>query len=126
MQMSLTVPPRRSRSSQLQAPSVDQVLPSLTPQLRQTLGILDGAPRGIAELTVATLGLGSHLTLKGLGIVVFNESDVEATSLKITKLGHEVIAACARFAPRARAPQRPATERSRTRLRWPARLARPT
>jgi predicted component of type VI protein secretion system len=98
--MSLTVPrPRRSRSSQSLARSVDQVFPSLTTELRQTLGILDGAPRGIAELTIATLGLGSRLTLKGLGIVEFNESDLEATSLKITKLGHEVIAACAQYAP---------------------------
>lgn len=98
--MSLTVlRPLRARSSQSQARSVDQVLPSLTADLRQTLGILDGAPRGIAELTISTLGLGSRLTLKGLGIVEFKESDLEATSLKITKLGHEVIAACAQFAP---------------------------
>jgi hypothetical protein len=79
--------------------TVEEVLPSLTPDLKSTLAILDNAPPGIAELTIATLGLGSRLTLRGLGIVQFDEGDVEGTSLKITKLGREVITECARNAP---------------------------
>lgn len=80
--------------------TAEQVLPSLTPELKETLGILDNAPLGIAELTIATLGLGSRLALQGVGVVEFEENDLEeATSLKITKLGRDVIAACAQYAP---------------------------
>jgi hypothetical protein len=72
----------------------------LTPELKETLGILDNAPQGIAELAIATLGLGSRLTLRGVGVVEFEDNDLEeATSLKITKLGHDVIAACAQYVP---------------------------
>src|ERR1039458_8134498 len=76
------------------ARTADMVLPSLTPELRQTLGILNNTPRGIAELTIATLELGSRLTLRKINIVEFDDNDLEATSLKITKLGRKIIAVC--------------------------------
>jgi hypothetical protein len=88
------------------------VLPSLTPELQQTLGILENAPRGVAELTIATLGLGSRLALRGVGVVDFQDNDLEATSLKLTKLGLEVIAACAQYAP-ARTELAAARDRAR-------------
>jgi hypothetical protein len=104
--MSLTIPrPLKSKSphenwaGDVPGDVTSRVLPSLTPDLRRTLGILANAPQGIPELTIATLGLGSRLTLRGLEIVDFKDDDLEAASLRVTKLGLEVIEACAAYAP---------------------------
>jgi hypothetical protein len=77
-------------------PATTQVIKSLTPDLAETLAILDNAPSGVPELTIATLGLGSRLTLRGTGIVDFDDDDKEGTTLKVTKLGYQVIAECAK------------------------------
>jgi hypothetical protein len=104
--MSLTIPhPLKSKSphekptGNVPGGAASRVLPSLTMDLRRTLGILATAPQGIPELTIATLGLGSQLTLRGLEIVDFKDGDLEASSLRVTKLGLEVIDACAAYAP---------------------------
>src|SRR5688572_3432792 len=69
----------------------------LTPDLVETLCLLEDAPPGVAEATIALLPYGSRSNLAAHGIVGRISSDKgAATDIEITSYGWQVIAACAR------------------------------
>ncbi len=69
----------------------------LTPELVDTLRLLDDAPPGVAEATIALLPYGSRSNLAAYGVIgaVPDRKDA-AAAISITPYGREVIAACAR------------------------------
>lgn len=69
----------------------------LTPELVQTLAMLEDAPPGIAEATIALLPYGSRSNLAAHGIIggIPTRKDA-AAAIRITDYGQQVIAACAR------------------------------
>ena len=69
----------------------------LTPDLVETLCLLDDAPPGMAEATIALLPYGSRSNLAAHGIVAAMSADKgEPTEIEISPYGWQVIAACAR------------------------------
>ena len=72
---------------------------SLTEEQKRLLGALYAAPEGVAELTIATLDLGTRLGFQSLGLVDFVEQDGEGESLRITDTGWKLIADFAAAAP---------------------------
>ena len=71
----------------------------LTPDLVETLCLLEDAPPGVAEATIALLPYGSRSNLAAHGIVGRISADRgAATAIEITEYGWSVIAACAQRA----------------------------
>jgi hypothetical protein len=71
----------------------------LTGDLVDTLCLLDDAPPGVAEATIALLPYGSRANLATHGIIEAvppRRQRDEAADIRITAYGQEVIAACAR------------------------------
>jgi hypothetical protein len=87
------------------------VPPGLTDELVDVLAVLDDAPHGLAEATIALLPYGSRTSLVAHDVIErMDGGSGEAVAICITDRGWSVIAACARArhqAPRAAASGRP-------------------
>lgn len=71
-------------------------LEALPARLKQTLAVLDGAPPGVPELTLALLPKGSRTILAALGAVEIRETDEgAAVDVRVTSYGRDLIVACA-------------------------------
>jgi hypothetical protein len=76
----------------------------LTDELVDVLAVVDEAPAGIAEATIALLPFGSRSSLVAHGVIErMDGGSAEAVAIRITDLGWVIIAACAQF--RRRGPQ---------------------
>ena len=80
----------------------------LTDELVDVLAVVDDAPPGFAEATIALLPYGSRSSLVAHGIIErMDGGSGDAVAIGITAEGRAVIAACARPAPASRG-ERPA------------------
>jgi hypothetical protein len=77
--------------------TLERAMATLSPSLKTTLALLAPAADDVAELTLATLPLGSRTTLSALGIMTTEDaSPSEApVDIALTDFGREVITACA-------------------------------
>ena len=105
-----------------------QIPGGLTPELVKTLCLLDDAPPGIAEATIALLPYGSRSNLAAHGIVgAISPDKGAATEIEITPYGWQVIAACAERLERCGdTDDRPAVNleaRAALHARWRAKAA---
>jgi hypothetical protein len=71
-----------------------RIAEGLDPDIQRGLAALHGAPAPVIELTLATHRFGTRSLYQGLGFVVREHEDGQER-LKLTQLGHDVIAACA-------------------------------
>jgi len=79
---------------------------SLGDRLVGVLGVLDGAPPGMAEATIALLPYGSRVNLVGHGLIEPMHGGVgDAVEIRITEQGWETIHACAGLRHRRPKPQ---------------------
>jgi hypothetical protein len=76
---------------------VSEVIPFLVPDLKATLASLADAPAAVAQATVQLLPFGSRLSLKTLGLAVWNDGsdDDKLSSLILTPFAFEVAAVLA-------------------------------
>jgi len=82
------------------------VAQSLGEQLVGVLGVLDGAPPGMAEATIALLPYGSRVNLVGHGLIEpMHGGAGNAVEIQITEQGWETIHACAGLRHRRSKPQ---------------------
>jgi hypothetical protein len=79
------------------ATTAEEVFEQLPQDLRETLGMLHDVPKGIAELTLASLPVGSRVFLAGTGVVKTGEG--QPRDLSLTKLGRKTMKLCEPFAP---------------------------
>jgi hypothetical protein len=80
------------------AVSADSALESLDRETKEALAALYKAPRGVAELTIATFGYWLRTTLMNLGVIESFDTDEakeHAAEVVITPFGREVMKACA-------------------------------
>jgi hypothetical protein len=113
---------RQTRESAEQAPNEwapGKIADGLDEDLQRSLAALFGAPRDVAELTLTTYRFGTRMLLSGIGLIQ-GDPDSEESQLKITELGSDVIAACAKRHPHLDEDVEGAVERLRARLRHPA------
>lgn len=76
---------------------VDEAISQLPLELRTTLALLHATDSDLAELTLATLPLGSRATLTAVGVIDTTraqEADAPVV-VKLTPLGRDLITACA-------------------------------
>jgi hypothetical protein len=76
-----------------------EIPPGLGPDLVRTLALLDGAPPGIAESTIALLGFGARATLEAMTPPLITTDGGTPPLIMLTREGRRVIAACARANP---------------------------
>jgi hypothetical protein len=80
----------------------EEVAAELTPGLRVTLAAFADSPSGVAEIAVASMGLGSRLLLEQAGLIESAGTLEEPLDPKITKFGRQVFSACATLEERDR------------------------
>jgi hypothetical protein len=76
---------------------IDEAISQLPSELRTTLALLHVTDHDLAELTLATLPLGSRTTLAAIGVIHTTraqEADAPVV-VELTQLGRDVITACA-------------------------------
>jgi hypothetical protein len=78
--------------------STDVALESLDRETKEALAALYKAPRGVAELTIATFGYWLRTTLMDVGVIESFDADEtkeHPAEVVITPFGREVMKACA-------------------------------
>jgi hypothetical protein len=76
---------------------IDEAISQLPSELRTTLALVHATDPDLAELTLATLPLGSRTTLAAIGVIDAarpQEADAPVV-VRVTELGRDVITACA-------------------------------
>lgn len=79
--------------------NAETIVVELDDALVRALGLLDKAPRGIPELTIASLDYGSRTTLEAYGLITSEKRDDNALEVTITSLGKDVIRRCSMNLP---------------------------
>jgi hypothetical protein len=79
--------------------TAETVVPELGDELVRTLGLLYRAPRGIPELTIASLDFGSRTTLEAYRLFTSKQRDDSTLEVTITPLGRDVIKRCSANMP---------------------------
>lgn len=80
------------------ARSTDGALESLDRETKEALAALYKAPRGVAELTIATFGYWLRTTLTTVGVIELVDADEtreHPAEVVITSFGRDVMKACA-------------------------------
>src|SRR4051812_49241065 len=80
----------------------EAVASELPSSLRMTLATFAGSPSGVAEIAVASMGLGSRLMLEQAGLIEDAGTLREPLDPKITRFGRKVFSACAMLVDRER------------------------
>jgi hypothetical protein len=90
------------KSSYEKGPRPETVAAELPPGLRVTLAAFADSPSGVAEIAVASMGLGSRVLLEQAGLIESAGTLKEPLDPKITRFGRRVFSACAILVDRDR------------------------